>query len=327
MKFQKQFRLSILIFCLTISIGTGLGQTTAFNFQGRLNDGTSPANGRYDLQFKLFDAITGGTQFGTTVDRPNLALINGVFSTTLDFGASAFASGNLFLEISVRPFNSPNAYVVLGARQQILSVPLAVRATSAANADNATNAQNAVNATNSQNAVNSTNAVSAQNSVNATNSQNSVNATNAVAAQNSLALGGFPAAEYPRLNISNPGGLAINGNIRQAPQSFGVLKGMVNWGHNTCYNSMTDSNVYPCGFTFPDSPINGVYIIDFGFPVRNRPISVSAEYNGACLQNQPYNRGVNYRFRADNPNLIEVFTFAAGNSNDTFCSYFMLLVF
>lgn len=36
-------------------IGTAWAQTTAFNFQGRLNDGANPANGRYDLQFKLFD--------------------------------------------------------------------------------------------------------------------------------------------------------------------------------------------------------------------------------------------------------------------------------
>ena len=27
-------------------------QTTAFNYQGKLNDGGNPANGAYDLQFK-----------------------------------------------------------------------------------------------------------------------------------------------------------------------------------------------------------------------------------------------------------------------------------
>lgn len=109
-------------------------QTTAFNFQGRLNDGSTAANGSYDLQFKLFDAIVGGNQVGSTVDRPNLQVINGVFSTTLDFGAAAFGGGDRFLEILVRPFNSPNPYVILGARQQILSVPMAIRAVNATNA-------------------------------------------------------------------------------------------------------------------------------------------------------------------------------------------------
>ena len=112
-------------------------QTTAFNFQGRLNDGNLPANGRYDLQFKLFSAIAGGSQVGTTVDRPNLLLINGVFSTTIDFGGSAFTGGDRFIEMSVRPNGSPNPYVILGARQQILSVPYSVRATNAENAQTA----------------------------------------------------------------------------------------------------------------------------------------------------------------------------------------------
>lgn len=109
-------------------------QITAFNFQGRLNDGANPANGRYDLQFKLFDAISGGNQVFATVDRPNLMLVNGVFSTTLDFGVSAFDTGTRFVEISVRPNGSPNEYVILGGRQQILSVPFAVRAATAQNA-------------------------------------------------------------------------------------------------------------------------------------------------------------------------------------------------
>lgn len=101
-------------------------QTTAFNFQGRLNDGAAPATGQYDLQFKLFDSLSGGLQVGATINRPGLGLVNGVFSATLDFGAGAFGSGNRFLEIGVRPFGSSNAHVILGARQQIMAVPIAV---------------------------------------------------------------------------------------------------------------------------------------------------------------------------------------------------------
>jgi hypothetical protein len=112
-----------------------MAQITAFNFQGRLNDGTSSANGPYDFQFKLFDAIVGGSQVGPTLTRPDLLLINGVFSTSLDFGLSPFTGGDRFIEISVRPVGSPNPRVILGARQQMLSVPYAVRATNASNAD------------------------------------------------------------------------------------------------------------------------------------------------------------------------------------------------
>ena len=36
-------------------------QTTAFTYQGKLTDAGNPANGNYDLQFKLFDTPTVGT--------------------------------------------------------------------------------------------------------------------------------------------------------------------------------------------------------------------------------------------------------------------------
>src|SRR5690606_6114271 len=131
-----------------------LAQTTAFNFQGRLNDGGAAANGSYDLQFKLFNTIAGGTQIGATINRTNVQLINGVFSLPLDFGAAAFTAGNRYLEIAVRPAGSPNAHVVLGARQQILAVPFAVQAANAQNAVSAAVAADAVNAVNATNATN-----------------------------------------------------------------------------------------------------------------------------------------------------------------------------
>lgn len=118
-------------------------QVTAFNFQGRLNDGTSPANGTYDLEFRLYDAINGGAQIGATLSRPNVTLINGLFSTQLDFGAAAFDGGDRFIEIGARRAAGagevPNAFVVLGPRQQILTAPYAVRSLRATGADNTDN--------------------------------------------------------------------------------------------------------------------------------------------------------------------------------------------
>ena len=88
---KRAFAAIAFIFALTI---LSSAQTTAFNFQGRLNDGTSPANGRYDLEFRLYDAITGGTQAGSTISKPNLMLVNGVFSTQLDFVDAPFDGGS-----------------------------------------------------------------------------------------------------------------------------------------------------------------------------------------------------------------------------------------
>ncbi len=124
----------VLIFALVILVPTAAAaQGTGFNFQGRLNDGSNPANGHYDLQFQLFDAIAGGNSIGSLISRPDTVLINGVFSTTLDFGSAAFNNPNtVFIEISLKPGGSPNAYTILGPRQQLTVVPFAARANDSA---------------------------------------------------------------------------------------------------------------------------------------------------------------------------------------------------
>src|SRR5262245_28759000 len=92
----------VIITLLAVSLTTQ-AQTSAFNFQGRLNDGSSPANGRYDVQLKLYDAIAGGNQVGSTLTFANQQLINGVFSVKVDFGSAAFSGGDRFIEIALRP--------------------------------------------------------------------------------------------------------------------------------------------------------------------------------------------------------------------------------
>src|SRR6476469_4053853 len=40
---------------------------TGFTYQGRLNTSGGPADGQYDLQFSLYDALTGGNTVGTVI--------------------------------------------------------------------------------------------------------------------------------------------------------------------------------------------------------------------------------------------------------------------
>lgn len=40
-------------------------QTTAFTYQGRLDDGAGPANGSYDLTFALFSASSARVRWAT----------------------------------------------------------------------------------------------------------------------------------------------------------------------------------------------------------------------------------------------------------------------
>ena len=110
------------------------GQTTAFNYQGRLTDGGNPANGSFQMQFKLFDALSGGSQIGSTLNDVAVTVTSGTFSARLDFGAPPFSGANRWLEIAVRR-NSGESYVTLSPREQITSSPYAIKTLSATMAD------------------------------------------------------------------------------------------------------------------------------------------------------------------------------------------------
>ena len=107
----------------------------------------TPATGNYDFEFALFDAVSGGTQFGTTVPSNNVAVSNGVFSVSLDFGGQ-FPGATRFLEIRVRAAGG-GGFTLLSPRQPVASSPYSVKSLTADSATNAVNATNAATATNS----------------------------------------------------------------------------------------------------------------------------------------------------------------------------------
>jgi hypothetical protein len=110
------------------TIGRFLPMGTAITYQGRLTAGGLPPTGSYDLQFKLYDAAAEGSQVGVTVEKTAVALQDGLFSVTLDFGAGAFTGDARWLEIGVRENGNPDPYTVLEPRQPITPVPYAINA-------------------------------------------------------------------------------------------------------------------------------------------------------------------------------------------------------
>lgn len=124
--------ISLIFICLAVN--AAFAQTMAFNYQGRLTDAGSPANGNYLLEFKLFDQAAGGNKIGATVSDVAVTATAGVFNARLDFGATPFTGADRFLEIAVKK-NAGDAYTVLTPRQQINSSPYSIRTLSAASAD------------------------------------------------------------------------------------------------------------------------------------------------------------------------------------------------
>jgi hypothetical protein len=106
----------------TIGIQAALG--TNFVYQGFLNNNGQPANGSFDFEFRLYDALSGGAQVGSTSTAANQAVSNGLFTVMIDFGPGAFNGSARFLQIKVRPAGS-GSLVLLSPRVELAATPYA----------------------------------------------------------------------------------------------------------------------------------------------------------------------------------------------------------
>lgn len=120
-----------LILMLTASSASAVG--TAFTYQGTLEDGGVPANGLYDLQFRVY--APGGLQVGPVLTINDATLVNGVFTVQLDFGAGVFTGADRSLEIGIRPGAATGAYTLLAPTTPINPAPYAQMAANALVAD------------------------------------------------------------------------------------------------------------------------------------------------------------------------------------------------
>ena len=110
---------------------------TAFTYQGRLQDGSSTANGIYDLRFALYDAADGTGQIANALTNSATGVSNGLFTVTLDFGPVPFISGQAcWLQVGVRT-NGLGAFTELTPRQPLTPAPYAIYTPSAGSAASA----------------------------------------------------------------------------------------------------------------------------------------------------------------------------------------------
>jgi hypothetical protein len=99
-------------------------QPTGFAYQGQLRDANQPANGSYDLRAILYNSDVGGSQIGPVVTKPAFPIVDGVFTTDLDFGAGAFNGESRWLELAVRR-TGVAGFTTLDPRQPIRPAPYA----------------------------------------------------------------------------------------------------------------------------------------------------------------------------------------------------------
>jgi hypothetical protein len=130
-------RLLIAVLAVSEGIGNAAPLGTAFSYQGRLDSSGSPATGIYDLRFGLYDAATSGAQI-RLITNAATAVSNGLFTVTLDFGATPFVGSARWLEIGVRITGAPTDFLTLAPRQPLTPTPYSLYAPAAGLASSAT---------------------------------------------------------------------------------------------------------------------------------------------------------------------------------------------
>jgi len=99
---MKSTVLAAVLCAATVCSVPALAQTdTTFTYQGELIEAGAPADGSYSMNFKLFNALAGGSQVGSTVTIAPQVVSDGIFSSQLDFGPRDFSSTQYWLEIMV----------------------------------------------------------------------------------------------------------------------------------------------------------------------------------------------------------------------------------
>ena len=98
---------------------------TAFTYQGQLKNNGALVTQSCNFQFSLFDAASSGNQIGATQTKSNVSVSNGLFTTSIDFGANAFTGDTRFLQIAVA-CPSGSSYVPMGSRQALTPAPYAL---------------------------------------------------------------------------------------------------------------------------------------------------------------------------------------------------------
>ncbi len=134
----------LLVNATSVSWAADVG--TAINYQGYLLDAGSPANGQYDLAFRVYDDAVGGTLIAGPLFIADVDVADGVFTVAPDFGADVFGPDARWIELGVRPGASVGGYTALTPRQQALPAPVALYATNTfwyANGNDIANTNNA----------------------------------------------------------------------------------------------------------------------------------------------------------------------------------------
>ena len=119
---------SCLILLALLATPVAAQVTTAFTYQGLLEQSGAPAQGTYDFEFELYPEPAAGVSLAGSVIVEDVTVDRGLFTAAVDFGMNVFGQFDLWLEVRVREGDATGSYTPLLPRQLITPAPLALHA-------------------------------------------------------------------------------------------------------------------------------------------------------------------------------------------------------
>jgi len=110
----------LTVFAFLFSLGFSFAEVPCkINYQGRLIKDGVPMNGTVNMEFKLYDQVTGGN-LKKTITLSSVPVYNGLFRTVLDLEGIDWTAGQtIYLEVKV-------GADVLSPREEIYAYPYAI---------------------------------------------------------------------------------------------------------------------------------------------------------------------------------------------------------
>jgi len=125
---MRATRTSLVLLILLAAAPAAAQVTSAFTYQGELEQAGAPATGEFDFEFVLYDSADGGLVFAGPVNAEDVFVDGGLFATEIDFGPNVFGMMDLWLEVRVREGDTTGAFAALAPRQKLTPAPLAQHA-------------------------------------------------------------------------------------------------------------------------------------------------------------------------------------------------------
>ncbi|MFA6043913.1 MAG: hypothetical protein WC718_02915 [Phycisphaerales bacterium] len=101
--------------------------STSFTYQGQLKDAGSAIDGAVDVRFTPYATQTGGSPLTTPATQANVPVANGLFATTVDFGAAPFTTNRaVWVQIEVASPAGSDQFRAINGRQRLSPTPFSL---------------------------------------------------------------------------------------------------------------------------------------------------------------------------------------------------------